>query len=73
MASPLAPSCSTSELSMSNEEKLGVYASTAIRTDEMAPFTKDQARRAAVEARWAKEKEMRQAESRRAYEASLRR
>lgn len=34
---------------------------------------KDVARRADAEARWAKEKEMRQAESRRAYEASLRR
>jgi hypothetical protein len=33
----------------------------------------DKARRADAEARWAKEKEMRQAESRRAYEASLRR
>jgi hypothetical protein len=33
----------------------------------------DMARRAATEARWAKEEEARQAESRRAYEASLRR
>ena len=34
---------------------------------------KDKARRAAVEERWAKEEEARQEESRRAYEASLRR
>jgi hypothetical protein len=33
----------------------------------------DMARRAATEARWAKEEEARQAESRRGYEASLRR
>ena len=34
---------------------------------------KDAARRAAVEARWVMEEEARQAESRHAYEASLRR
>ncbi len=33
----------------------------------------DMARRAATEARWTKEEEARQAESKRAYEASLRR
>ena len=41
--------------------------------DWAAARAKDNARRAATEARWAKEEEARQAESRRAYEASLRR
>jgi hypothetical protein len=41
--------------------------------DWAAARAKDDARRAANEARWAKEEEARQAESRRAYEASLRR
>jgi hypothetical protein len=41
--------------------------------DWAAARAKDDARRAANEARWRKEEEARQAESRRAYEASLRR
>jgi hypothetical protein len=41
--------------------------------DWAAALEKDNARRAATEARWAEEEEARQAESRRAYEASLRR
>ena len=59
---------------------LGVLLAASMAPPPDARFTanwaaareRDQARRAAVEARWAKEEEARQAESRRTYEASLR-